>query len=446
MTTDHLDKQFVWHPCTQMKDHEVQPPIEIVRGEGVYLYDRDGRRYIDGISSWWVNLLGHNHPRLTAALQQQAETLEHVIFAGFTHEYGARLAAELCRIAPGSPAKVFYADCGSAAVEVAMKMSFQFWRQTGHPEKKKFVSIGGAYHGETLGALSIGGLELYRGLYKPILLDTIEIPGPDCLPDGSGRGREERSLAGFRALEQAVRKHQHEIAAICIEPMIQCANNMNMYSPEYLRLLRGLCDECAIDLIADEIAVGFGRTGRMFGSEHAEIAPDFLCVSKGLTGGYLPFSAVVVQRQEVFDAFYGEYTEYKAFYHSHSYTGNPMACRVALEAIDIVEKEALPALPERIALLSRILARLEKLPHVAEVRQCGFVGAVELVRSREPFERYEVGERVGWQAYREALKRGALLRPLGDVLYFFTPLTIPLDVLEELGDIAYRTITKVTEP
>lgn len=440
-----LDKQFVWHPCTQMKDHEILPPVEIVRGEGPFLFGRDGTRYIDGISSWWVNLLGHTHPKLTAALQDQAETLEHVIFAGFTHQYGARLAAELCRIAPGDPVRVFYADCGSAAVEVALKMSFQYWKQTGNSRKKRFVSLQGAYHGETLGALSVGGLDLYRQIYEPLLLDTVDAPGPECFPNAEGKTREELSEEAYQALEKIVNECHRDIAAICIEPLVQCANNMNMYSPAYLVKLRELCTRYGIHLIADEIAVGFGRTGKMFACDHVGVAPDFLCVSKGLTGGYLPFSAVVVQDEEVFNAFYGDYTEYRAFYHSHSYTGNPMACRLALEVIGILESEVLPALPERINVLTEILDNLSRLSHVCETRQCGFIGAVELVKECMPFTRYDPAQRVGWQVYREALGRGAFLRPLGDVMYFMPALTIPLDVLRELGEIAYESIRTVTE-
>jgi adenosylmethionine-8-amino-7-oxononanoate aminotransferase len=445
LPVSELDKRFVWHPCTQMKDHEILPPIEIVRGEGPFLFAHDGKRYIDGISSWWVNLLGHTHPRLTAALQDQAETLEHVIFAGFTHQYGARLAAELCRIAPGDPSRVFYADCGSAAVEVALKMSFQYWKQTGNARKKRFVSLQGAYHGETLGALSVGGLDLYRQIYEPLLLDTVDAPGPECFPNVEGTSREQLSEEAYQALEKIVSGNHLDIAAICIEPLVQCANNMNMYSPEYLVKLRDLCTRYDIHLIADEIAVGFGRTGKMFACDHVGVVPDFLCVSKGLTGGYLPFSAVVVQDEEVYNAFYGDYTEYKAFYHSHSYTGNPMACRLALEVIDILESDVLPALPERISVLAEILDRLSQLSHVCETRQCGLIGAVELVRECTPFTRYDPAQRVGWQVYREALGRGAFLRPLGDVIYFMPALTIPLDVLKELGEIAYESIKTVTE-
>jgi adenosylmethionine-8-amino-7-oxononanoate aminotransferase len=307
------------------------------------------------------------------------------------------------------------------------------------------VSLQGAYHGETLGALSVGGLGLYRQIYEPLLLDTVDAPGPECFPNAEGKNREQLSEEAYQALEKIVNKNHRDIAAICIEPLVQCANNMNMYSQAYLVKLRELCARFNIHLIADEIAVGFGRTGKMFACDHAGVVPDFLCVSKGLTGGYLPFSAVVVQDEEVFNAFYGDYTEYKAFYHSHSYTGNPMACRLALEVIDILESEVLPALPERISVLTEILDGLSRLSHVCETRQCGFIGAVELVKECVPFIRYDPAQRVGWQVYREALGRGAFLRPLGDVIYFMPALTIPLDVLRELGEIAFESIRTVTE-
>ena len=445
-SVDEADRRYVWHPCTQMKDHDIAPPLDVVRADGPFIFTRDGKRIIDGISSWWVNLLGHNHPRLTAALCAQAARFPHVMFAGFTHEPAVRLAAELCRIAPGGGAKVFYADCGSAAVEVALKMSFQFWQQTGKPTKRQFVSLGGAYHGETLGALSLSGLPLYREVFAPLMLDTVAVRGPECVRCPHGLDRATCQAECFGHMARALDDHASSLAAVFIEPMVQCANGMNMYSPVYLRKLRAACTAHDVHLVADEIAVGFGRTGRMFACEHAGIAPDFTCVSKGLTGGYLPFAAVVVRDQQVFDAFLGEHHEHKAFLHSHSYTGNPLACSVALEALAVLETEALPALPDRITLLGRILERLGSLPHVDAVRQCGFIGAVDLVEDRATRTAYDSRKRMGWHVYRRALDRGALLRPLGDTVYFMTPLTIPTPVLEELGEIAYNSIQDVTEP
>ena len=444
MTSD-LDKQFVWHPCTQMKDHETLPPINIVKGEGPFLFDSDGKKYIDGISSWWVNLLGHCNQELNEELCKQSETLEHVIFAGFTHKYAAQLASELCRLAPGTPKKVFFSDCGSAAVEIALKMSFQYWLQTGKPKKQRFVALSGAYHGETLGALSVGGCELYSKLYKPLMLDTIKVAGPDCRPKNDGKTVEERSLDAFDLLRKTVEEKHEEIAAIFVEPLVQCANSMNMYSPTYLKRVRELCTEFDIHLVADEIAVGYGRTGKWFACEHAEIVPDFLCTSKGLTGGYMPFAATIIHEQKVFDAFYGEYSQFNAFYHSHSYCGNPMACRIALKVIEIMETKVMDELPKRIEVLQEILEKLSELKHVGATRQCGFIGAVELFQDVEKLERYPANKRICQEIYKKALENGAVLRPIGGIIYFLTSLNIPIDTLRELGDIAYKSIKEVTE-
>ncbi len=439
-----LDHAFVWHPCTQAKDHETLPPVEIVRGDGVYLYARDGSRYLDGVSSWWVNLLGHAHPRLTRVLHEQAATLEHVIFAGFTHEPGARLAAALCRAFPGGAAKCFFADCGSAAVEVALKMSFQFWKQTGCPHKTRFATLHGAYHGETLGALSVGGIPLYREIFAPLLLDALVVEGPHCFRCPYGLHRTTCHAECFEHMQRALEQHAHELAAVCIEPLVQCANGMNMYSPRYLAKLAEACAAQHVHLIADEIAVGFGRTGRMFACEHADVRPDFMCVSKGLTGGYMPCAAVLVRDQEIFDAFYGEYSDFKAFYHSHSYTGNPMACRLGLEVLTLLNEDVLPRLPERTAAMTAVLERFAGHPHAGETRQCGMIGAIELVEDRASRRAYPPAARTGWHVYRAALQRGALLRPLGDVIYFLPPLTISPEQLDELGAIALDAITTVT--
>lgn len=439
-----LDRQFVWHPCTQMKDHELLPPAEITHADGIYLFTRDGRRIIDAISSWWVNLLGHAHPRLTRVLSEQAATLEHVIFAGFTHAPGAQLAAALCQAVPGGAAKCFFADCGSAAVEVALKMSFQFWKQTGHPRKTRFATITGAYHGETIGALSVGAIPLYREVFNPLLLDVLVVHGPQCFRCPYGLSRSTCDAECFEHMQRALEEHAETLAAVCIEPLVQCANGMNMYSPRYLAKLAEACRAHNVHLIADEIAVGFGRTGRLFACEHVHVRPDFICLSKGLTGGYMPCAAVLIRDQHIFDAFYGEYTEFKAFYHSHSYTGNPMACRLALDVLDILHTEILPQIATPIAAMSRVLERLAALPHVGETRQCGMIGAIELVEDRATRRPFPLAARTGWHVYCEALRRGALLRPLGDVIYFLPPLTITPAQLDELGAIAYDAIATVT--
>lgn len=441
-----LDREHVWHPCTQQKDHESLPPIPIARGEGVYLVDHQGNRYIDGVSSWWVNLFGHNHPRLNRALAEQAGRIAHHIFAGFTHEPAVELASRLCALVPGGLNKVFFVDNGSAAVEAALKMSFQYWQQTGIPQKTRFVSISEAYHGETLGALSVSGCDLYRQIYRPILLDGYQVQGPDCFRCPYGLQRDCCSAECFEHMESLVAREHENIAGIIIEPLIQGAAGMRVYPPAYLKKLRALCDAYAVHYIADEIAVGFGRTGRMFANEHAGVAPDLMCLSKGITGGYLPL-AVTLATDEIYDAFYDDYATMKAFLHSHSYTGNPLACAVAVETLRIFEEERiLDALAPKMALLDEYAGRFTELPHVGEFRRCGMVAAVELVQDRERKTPYPWQERRGLEVYKKALEQGALLRPLGNVVYFMPPLTIAENELKQLLDIAYEAVMEVTAP
>jgi len=439
-----LDRNHIWHPCTQQKDHEALPPIPIARGEGVYLIDVDGNRYIDGVSSWWVNLFGHNHPRLNRALTEQASRIAHHIFAGFTHEPAVELARRLCALAPPGLSKVFFADNGSSAVEVALKMSFQYWQQSGQPEKTRFVSISEAYHGETLGALSVGGCDLYREVYRPILLEGFRAQGPDCFRCPYGLRRSSCDAECFEHLEQLLTREQQRTAAVIIEPLIQGAAGMRIYPPVYLKKLRELCDACSVHYIADEIAVGFGRTGRMFANEHAGVTPDLLCLSKGITGGYLPLS-VTLATDAIYEAFYDDYAAQKAFLHSHSYTGNPLACAVAVEVLKIFEEERiLEALIPKMAMLDEQVTRFEALPHVGEFRRCGMVAAVEMVADKRGMVPYRWQERRGLEVYRKALAKGALLRPLGNVIYFMPPLTIGADELSTLLDTAWEAIAEVT--
>lgn len=439
-----LDRRHVWHPCTQEKDHELLPPIPIVRGEGVRLIDMDGNSYIDGVSSWWVNLFGHNHPRLIRALQEQSEKISHHIFAGFTHEPAVELASRLSALAPPGLEKVFYTDNGSSAVEAALKMSFQCWQQSGKPDKTRFVSLTEAYHGETVGALSVGGCELYRNVYRPILTEGYSVQGPNCFRCPWGQERSSCAAECFCAMEQLVTENHPKIAAVIIEPLVQGAAGMRIYPPIYLRKLRALCDRYEIHYIADEIAVGFGRTGRFFANEHAEVAPDLLCLSKGITGGTMPLAAVLAT-QKIYDAFYDDYVSLKAFLHSHSYTGNPLACAVAVETLNIFKDErVLENLPERMAMLDRHGKELATLPQVGEFRRCGMIAAVELVSDKATKEPYPWQQRRGYQVYQQALRRGALLRPLGNVIYFMPPLTIPLAELETLLEIARESILAVT--
>jgi adenosylmethionine-8-amino-7-oxononanoate aminotransferase len=430
------DLAVVWHPCTQMKDHERLPMIPIERGSGVWLYDFDGRRYLDGISSWWVNLFGHANPRINAAVRGQLERLEHVMLAGFTHEPVLALSERLVRLLPAGLARCFYADNGSAAVEIAVKMSFHYWQNLGQSRKRRFITLSNSYHGETLGALAVGDVELYKKVYQPLLMDVITVPSPDCHLREPGCDWEAHSRRMFAVMEQALAAHAEETAAVIVEPLVQCAGSMRMYHPVYLSLLREACDRHGVHLIADEIAVGFGRSGTMFACEQAGISPDFICLSKGLTGGYLPLS-VVATTEAVYQAFYDDYVRLNAFLHSHSYTGNPLACAAALATLAIFAEDDIIARNLALARrMSRATAELSDHPHVAEVRQTGMILAIETVRDKASGERYDWRERRGLKAYEYALSRGALLRPIGNVIYLMPPYVIEPEQIDWLAGVA----------
>jgi adenosylmethionine-8-amino-7-oxononanoate aminotransferase len=439
------DLAAVWHPCTQMHDHGDPlrlPMIPIARGEGAWLIDHNGRRYLDAISSWWTNLFGHANPRIAAAIKDQLDHLEHVIFAGFTHEPAIRLAEELLRVAPPDLARVFYADNGSSAVEVALKMSFHYWRNLGYERKTRFIALTGSYHGETLGALAVTDVPLYRATYAALMHEPVLVASPDCYTRAGGVSWREHSLHKLADMRATLERHAEEVCAVIVEPLVQCAGGMRMYHPAYLSGLRRLCDEFGVHLIADEIAVGFGRTGTLFACEQAQVTPDFLCLSKGLTGGFMPLSAVLTT-VGVYEAFFAEYTSGKAFLHSHSYTGNPLACRAALETLAIFRDEnALQRNRELAEHLTRRLAPLADHPHVAEVRQTGMIAAVELVRSKSPRVPFSPAERRGLRAYLYGLDHGVLLRPLGDVIYFMPPYVITLEEIDVMVDVAIAGIER----
>ena len=434
------DLKHVWHPCTQMKDHESVPMIPLRAGKGVWLEDFAGKRYLDGISSWWVNLFGHANPRINAAVREQLDLLEHAIFAGFTHQPAVLLAEELVRLAPAGLNRCFFADNGSAAVEVAVKMSFHFWRNTGRQRKTRFITLANSYHGETLGALAVGNVDLYKSIYRPLLMDVITVPSPDAFARAAGVSAAEHARRMFEPMEAAIAQHHGEVAAVIVEPLVQCAGGMRMYHPVYLKLLREACDRHQVHLIADEIAVGFGRTGTMFACEQAGIRPDYLCLSKGLTGGYLPLSAVLTT-DEIYDAFYDEYTKLNAFLHSHSYTGNPLACAAANATLAIFRDE--PVLERNRVTAAHMLAAVEHLhdhPHVAEIRQCGMILAIELMKDPASRTPWPWEQRRGLRIYQHALERGALIRPLGTTVYFMPPYVISPEEIVLLARIATEGI------
>lgn len=439
------DLAALWHPCTQMRDHERFPPIPIRSGKGVWLEDYAGKRYLDAISSWWVNLFGHANARINGAITEQLQRLEHVILAGFTHEPVINLSEQLIAIVPKGLGHCFYASDGSAAVEISLKMSFHYWRNSGRPEKRRFVNLTNSYHGETLGALSVGDIALYKETYGPLLLETHTVPSPDCYLREAGESCADYARRAFAHMEALLEREADGICAIIVEPLVQCAGGMRMYDPVYLSLLRDACDRYGVHLIADEIAVGFGRTGTMFACEQAGITPDFLCVGKGLTGGYLPLSACLTT-DPIYSAFYADYTARKTFLHSHSYTGNPLACAAALATLEIFRDDDTL---ERNRLLSARMARacasISDHPHVSEVRQRGMILAIEMVRDKKTRTPYHWQERRGLRAYHEALRAGALLRPLGDVIYFMPPYVVSEDEIDWLAQVAAAAIDAATK-
>jgi adenosylmethionine-8-amino-7-oxononanoate aminotransferase len=422
------DLEVVWHPCTQMKDHEVFPLIPIKKAQGVYLEDFEGNRYIDAVSSWWVNLFGHANPYINQKIKEQLESLEHVILAGFTHEGVVRLSERLVALTPKYLDKCFYADNGSSAIEVALKMSYHAHLNDGK-RKELFVSLTNSYHGETIGALSVGDVQLYKETYEPLLIRSIQTPVPKD-------ATKEAALEAALVFEELCAQKAQEISAIILEPLVQGAGGMHMYHAEFLVQVRSICDRYAIHMIADEVMVGFGRTGKLFGCEHAKISPDFMVLSKGLTGGYLPLS-VVLTSNAIYDKFYCDYSEYKAFLHSHSYTGNALACAAANATLDIFENESIIEKNLlKAAYMEQKLEKFKTLPNVKEVRRCGMICAVEL-------SGYMPSERIGMQVYLYGLKHGVLLRPLGHVVYFMPPYIITHEEIDVMMDTAFDAIVSL---
>ncbi|MBW8374136.1 adenosylmethionine--8-amino-7-oxononanoate transaminase [Stenotrophomonas sp.] len=445
------DLAVLWHPCTQMREHpDTLPLLPIARGEGPWLIDHDGHRYLDAVSSWWTNLFGHAQPRIGAAIAQQATQLEQVMLAGFSHEPAVRLAERLLAIAPRQAgrdplAKVFYADNGSAGVEVALKMAFHYFRNRGENHRTRFVALENGYHGETLGALSVGDIPLYRRVYAPLLTEALFAPSPDAYLAEPGQSAAQRAHQAADALATLFDQHPGEICAVILEPRLQCAGGMRMYDPVYLQRARELCDANGAFLIADEIATGFGRTGTMFACEQAGVMPDLLCLSKGLTGGFLPLSAVLAT-QALYDAFLDDSRE-RAFLHSHSYTGNPLGCAAALASLAIFDRDDVLARNRGTAArMAQLAAPLAAHPYVAEVRQTGMILAFEMVADAATKQPFPASDRRGLRAYRHALERGVVLRPLGDVLYWMPPYCVGEEELTHLAAVTASAIEEATAP
>jgi adenosylmethionine-8-amino-7-oxononanoate aminotransferase len=417
------DKRRIWHPFTPMQRYiDDVDPLVVARAEGSHLYDVDGRRYIDANSSWYVSTLGHGHPRLVAALKEQADRLCHTSLAGVTHEPAAMLAEELVAVAPRGLERVFYSDDGSTAVEVALKLALQFWQNEGHPERRRLVALDGAYHGDTLGAASIGGVEMFRRPFASVMLECVHVPTP-----ADGAGDDEVYRRAFAALEQCLGEGRDTIAALVLEPRVQATNGMRIYSAEYLRRARALCDEHDVLLVIDEVFTGYGRTGPMWACEGAGVAPDLMCVAKGFTGGMLPMGATLTT-QRIFDAFLSRTAGAdKAFWYGHSYTGNPLGAAVAREVLAVFRDEhILERAAPKAARIAAAFEAMGRMPGVSRSRSLGMIGALDLTANAG-----YLGD-TGWRVHAEARKRGANLRPLGDVVYVTPPLTIADADLEEL--------------
>lgn len=439
-----LDYRYCWHPFTQMQGWFEEDAPVIERGEGVYLWDTDGKKYLDGISSLWVTLHGHCRAEIGEAIAAQLALLEHSTMLGLTSVPATELAAKLASLTPPGLSRVFYSDSGSTAVEIALKMAFQFCAQAGRTNRSKFVHFVNSYHGDTIGSVSLGGINLFQEIYGPLLFETIAAPYPYCYRCPLELAPDSCELKCTGSLAEVLEQHGEEVAAVVIEPLVQGAAGMLTAPPGHLRRVRELCNEYGALLICDEVATGWGRTGRLWACEHEDVSPDILCTAKGLTGGYLPLAATIAM-EEIFEGFLGPHESRKTFFHGHTYTGNPLACAAALASIGVFETEnTLEKMQPRIAQLTEGLAEIAKMPHVGDVRQRGFMVGIELVRDKKTKEPYDYAKRTGHRVILEARKRGAILRPLGDVIVLMPPLVISQAEMSELLRVTDESIEAAT--
>jgi len=447
---EELDKRYIWHPFTQMKEWLEEKPIVIIEGRDCFIKDIYGKWYLDGVSSIWVNVHGHGKKELDDAIKEQLDKIAHSTLLGLSNVPAIRLAEKLIGLVTSSLqspslSKVFYSDDGSTAVEVALKMAFQYWKNKGISGRKTFVSLNNAYHGDTIGAVSVGGVDIFHNVFEQLLFETYKVPSPYCYRCELGKEYPECGLACLNKMEEMLKVHSGEIAALIIEPMIQAAGGMITSPPGYLKGVRELCTRYNILMIADEVATGFGRTGRMFSCEHEDVVPDFLSLSKGMTGGYMPL-AVTLTTDEIYNAFLGEFKDLKTFFHGHSYTGNPLACAAALASIDLFEKEeVLKNLNEKIEILGAWLNEVLNLKHVGDVRNVGLMTGIELVRDKKTKEPYDWADKMGWRVAYHARDNGVFIRPLGNVIVIMPPLCISPDNLKGLLEIIRASIIGATE-
>jgi len=437
------DRRYVWHPFTQHSLWNTVDPLIIVGGEGEYLFDADGNRYIDGHSSLWCNIHGHRRPEINSAIIKQLDRIAHSTQLGLASPPAIRLAKHLIDIAPPGLTKVFYSDDGSTSVEVAVKMAYGYWHHTGRPQRSRFIALRNAYHGDTIGAVSLGGIDLFHRVYSPMLFKTEFAPSPYCYRCPLGKCRDTCNLACADEIGRLLETHRGEVAAVVVEPLIQCAAGMIAAPAGHLRRVRELCDRHDVLLIADEVATGMGRTGKMFACEHEGVSPDLLCIGKGLTGGYLPLAATLAT-ERVYEAFLGPIDSGRTFYHGHTFTGNPLGCAAALASLDIFESDqTLETLPAKIDRMAEHLRRLADNPHVGDVRQCGMMAGIELVKDKATREAHPYGLQVGAQVCAHARQYGVILRPLADTIVIMPPLVISAENIDHLMNTVGRCIDEV---
>ncbi len=442
---EELDRRYVWHPFTQMKEWEDAVPVIISEGRGSFLRDIYGRWYLDGVSSLWVNVHGHGKKEIDDAIRSQLERISHSTLLGLGSESSIELAEKLINIVPAGLTRVFYSDNGSTSVEVALKMAYQYWVHRGVKGREKFLCLNNAYHGDTLGAVSVGGIDIFHEAFRPLLFDTFRAPSPYCYRCELGLESPGCGLACLERLEEILKVHAPEIAAVIIEPMVQGAGGMIVFPSGYLKGVRDLTEKYGLLLVADEVAVGFGRTGRMFACEHEDVVPDFLCLSKGITGGYLPLAATITT-EEVYSAFLGEYRELKTFFHGHSYSGNPLACTAAIASIGLFERErTVEGVRKKESILLPWLEEVRGLEHVGDARGIGLMAGVELVRDCKQGVPYPFEDRMGFKVCLRAREKGLLIRPLGDVVVIMPPLSISEEHLAGMLDIIRDSIVEATE-
>ena len=444
---EKLDKKYLWHPFTQMQDWEREEPVIIESGKGMFLTDVHGRRYLDGVSSLWVTVHGHRKKEIDRAVATQLDKIAHSTMLGLSNVPAVLLARQLIAIAPPGLSRVFYSDSGSTAVEIALKIAFQFWQQQGRASrsKKKFISLAEAYHGDTIGAVSVGGIDLFHRIYRPLLFGTLKIESPYCYRCPYGKIPSRCRMHCLKQAEAVIRRHHREVAGLVIEPLMQGAAGMLVQPRGFLKKIRELCTRYGVLLIADEVATGFGRTGSMFACEQEGVSPDILCVAKGITAGYLPLAATITT-EAMYRGFLGEHKELKTFFHGHTYTGNPLACSAALASLELFRKEkTLRRLRPKIKLLRQVLERFKELEHVGEVRQAGFMVGIELVRDRKTREPYPIEQKTGIRVVLECRRHGVIIRPLGNVIVLMPPLAITEAQLKRFVEVVYQAVRTVTD-